>query len=344
MNKGLDYRTAGVDIDAGNRAVKMIAPWIKATRRPEVLSDIEGFAGLFRIDTERYPRPVMIAGTDGVGTKIKVAQMAGIHNTIGVDLVAMCVNDILVHGAEPLFFLDYLAVNRVVPEQVAKIVEGVARGCEEAGCSLIGGETAEMPGFYGPDEYDLAGFAVGVANEEQIITGKRVESGDVVIGLNSSGIHSNGFSLVRKILFEVASFSLDHYSDELGKTLAEELLTPTRIYVKSILPLLSRLEIKAQAHITGGGIAENLSRVIPQGLEARIRGSAWNPPPIFSLLARTGRVDYQEMWRTFNMGIGFVVVVKPDDFDEAMDALKEFGENPMHIGEIYPGDNRVVII
>lgn len=252
-SKGMDYRQAGVDIDEADRAVDLISSLVSSTRRPGVLSDIGGFAGFFRLDTERYPQPVLISGTDGVGTKLKVAQMAGVHDTVGIDLVAMCVNDILVSGAEPLFFLDYLAVGKLIPERVQEIVKGVAEGCKQAGCALIGGETAEMPGFYQEDEYDLAGFAVGVANQDQIVTGQGTARGDVIIGLASSGLHSNGYSLVRKIMFEKAGFKPEQHLDALGKSLGEELLTPTRIYVKSVLELMKTVEVKAMAHITGGG-------------------------------------------------------------------------------------------
>ena len=341
--KGLDYRQAGVDIDEADRAVSLISSLVKSTRRAEVLSDIGGFAGLFRLDTERYPRPVLISGTDGVGTKLKVAQMIGVHDTVGIDLVAMCVNDILVSGAEPLFFLDYLAVGKLVPEMVADIVKGVAEGCSQANCALIGGETAEMPGFYKDDEYDLAGFAVGVANEDQIITGQNTSAGDVIIGLASSGIHSNGYSLVRKILFDTVGYKPSTYIDDLGKTLAEELLTPTRIYVRSVLELMKSVEVKAMAHITGGGIPGNLKRVIPAGLQGHIDGSAWDIPPVFKLLAELGRVEWPEMFRTFNMGLGFMLIVSPGEADRAVALLRQRGEVASIVGEIRPGDDGVVI-
>jgi len=343
MSGSLDYRQAGVDIDEAERAVDLISSLVKSTRRPGVLSDIGGFAGFFRLDTERYPRPVLISGTDGVGTKLKVAQMTGVHDTVGIDLVAMCVNDILVSGAEPLFFLDYLAVGKLVPERVQEIVKGVAEGCRQANCALIGGETAEMPGFYQEDEYDMAGFAVGVANEDRIITGAGTAEGDVIIGLKSSGLHSNGFSLARKILFDRAGFEPDRYLDELGKTVGEELLTPTRIYVRSILEVLKVVDVKAIAHITGGGIPGNLKRVLPQGLEAHIARSAWTPPPIFKLLAELGQVEPEEMFRTFNMGMGFIIVVKPEEAETALSILGKMGESPVVLGEVRPGDRGVVI-
>lgn len=339
----MSYRQAGVDIEEADRAVGLISSLIKATRRPEVVSEIGGFAGLFKLDLERYPQPVLLSGTDGVGTKLKVAQITGIHDTIGIDLVAMCVNDILVYGAEPLFFLDYLAVGRLVPEQVADIVKGVAEGCRQAGCALIGGETAEMPDFYGVDEYDLAGFAVGVANHDAIINGKNTQAGDLIIGLASSGLHSNGYSLARKIVFERAGYGPDQVLEVLGRSVGAELLAPTRIYVKSIMHLINRVEVKAMAHITGGGIPGNLSRVIPSGLEGRVKTSSWTSPAIFKLLAEQGQVEIGEMYRTFNMGIGFIVVVSPEDVDVALAELQAMGENPWVIGEIAVGDRGVVL-
>lgn len=342
--KGISYRDAGVDIEAADLAVNRIIPWVNATRRPEVLSDIGGFAGFFRLDTRRYSKPVLVSGTDGVGTKLKIAQMAGVHTTVGVDLVAMCVNDILVHGAEPLFFLDYLAVGKVVPSTIEKIVAGIARGCKEAGCALIGGETAEMPGFYKEDEYDLAGFAVGVCDEDRIVTGQAIKEGDAVVGLASSGLHSNGYSLARKILFDVAGLRLEQNIPELGRTLKEELLTPTRIYVPGILKALESFEIHGMAHITGGGIPGNLSRVIPEGLSARISKKTWTPPPIFPLLKGLGRVEEEEMFRTFNMGIGFIVVVPSEQADPLVEALRGLEEQPFIIGEISAGEGRVILI
>ena len=343
MSRGLDYRQAGVDIDEAERAVDLISSLVKSTRRPGVLSDIGGFAGFFRLDTERYPRPVLISGTDGVGTKLKVVQMTGVHDTVGIDLVAMCVNDILVSGAEPLFFLDYLAVGKLVPERVQEIVKGVAEGCRQANCALIGGETAEMPGFYQEDEYDMAGFAGGVANEDQIITGERTAPGDVIIGLASSGLHSNGFSLARKILFDKAGYKPDQYLDSLGKSLGEELLIPTRIYVRSVMEVLKIADVKAMAHITGGGIPGNLKRVLPPGLEAHIARSAWTPPPIFGLLSELGQVEPEEMFRTFNMGMGFIIVVKPVEAETVLSALTRMGESPVVLGEVHPGKRGVVI-
>lgn len=339
----MSYRQAGVDIEEADRAVGLISSLIKGTRRPEVVSEIGGFAGLFKLDLERYPQPVLLSGTDGVGTKLKVAQITGIHDTIGIDLVAMCVNDILVYGAEPLFFLDYLAVGRLVPERVADIVKGVAEGCRQAGCALIGGETAEMPDFYGNDEYDLAGFAVGVANQDEIINGKNTQAGDMIIGLASSGLHSNGYSLARKIVFERAGYGPDQVPEALGRSVGSELLTPTRIYVNSIMHLMNCVEIKAMAHITGGGIPGNLSRVLPSGLEGRIKTSSWTSPAIFKLLAELGQVETGEMYRTFNMGIGFIVVVSPEEAEAALAELRAAGENPWVIGEMAVGDRGIVL-
>lgn len=339
----MSYKAAGVDIDAADQAVRLITPMVESTRRPEVLSRLGQFAGFFRLDTARYPKPVMVSGTDGVGTKLKVAQMAGIHDTVGIDLVAMCVNDILVHGAEPLFFLDYLAVGTVEPGQIADIVKGVTEGCRQAGCSLIGGETAEMPGFYDKGEYDMAGFAVGVVNEDEIVTGENIKPGDVIIGLASSGLHSNGYSLARKVMFEAAGLQYDTYVAELGKTVAEELLTPTRIYVKNMLNLIQALPVQGMAHITGGGLPENFVRILPQGLQARISAKSWEKPPVFEMLGRMGRVESHEMYRTFNMGIGYTVVVRPAEADQALHLLNEAGEKTAIIGEITEGERGVHI-
>lgn len=342
-NDGLDYKQAGVDIDAANRSVELIKQWVETTYRPEVLSGIGGFGGFFALDTSRYPNPVLVSGTDGVGTKLKIAQMMDIHNTVGIDLVAMCVNDILVHGAEPLFFLDYIALGKLKPHLVEDLVQGVSQGCLQAGCALIGGETAEMPGFYSEDEYDLAGFAVGVAERSRLLTGQSVEDGDLLIGLPSSGVHSNGYSLVRKVLLEKAGLTLDQHSNELGKTLGEELLTPTRIYVKPVLNLLQHVEVKAMAHITGGGLPENLQRSLPQGLGAQIDSKSMPASPIFDLIAHAGQVEKQEMYRTFNMGVGFIIITSPHYLDNALKYLRDEGENPIVIGRVCQQDGGVVI-
>ena len=332
---GYSYRDAGVDIQAGNEAVERIKPAVARTLRPEVLGGLGGFGGLFKLDLEKYPEPVLVSGTDGVGTKLRLAFQMNKHDSIGQDAVAMCVNDILVQGAEPLFFLDYLAVGKVEPGRVAEVVGGVARGCERAGCALIGGETAEMPGFYAEDEYDIAGFSVGVVNRNQLIDGSKIQAGDVLIGLASTGLHSNGYSLARKI-FETVP--LDKVFPELGEALGEALLRPTRIYVKSILPLLSGGKILGMAHITGGGLTDNIPRVLPPGLGVQIDTSAWEHPPIFTLLQRLGDVEWPEMYRTFNMGVGFVIIVHTEDGGKVCQKLAELGETCFVMGSVVPGE------
>ena len=307
----ITYKDSGVDIDAGNESVRLIKDAVRATYRAEVMGDLGGFGGLFAL--KKYNNPVLVSGTDGVGTKLKIAFMLDRHDTIGQDAVAMCVNDILVQGAEPLFFLDYLAVGRLEPEKVAEIVKGVARACKECNCALIGGETAEMSGFYASGEYDIAGFSVGVVEKNQLITPARVKAGDVLIGLPSSGLHSNGFSLVRKIVFDVKKFSVNDKIDELGKTIGEELLTPTRLYPAVCLPLIQKLgeKIHGLVHITGGGFYDNIPRALPENLGAEIELS-WEIPAIFKLLCDWGNVDWREMFRTFNCGIGMVLIVDRD--------------------------------
>jgi phosphoribosylformylglycinamidine cyclo-ligase len=332
------YKKAGVDIDAGNEAVRLMGTAVRSTFRPGVLSELGGFGGLFALDTHKYKEPVLVSGADGVGTKLKIAFMADKHDTIGQDAVAMCVNDILVQGAEPLFFLDYLAMGRLEPVKVAKIVGGVATGCRLAGCALLGGETAEMPGFYPDGEYDLAGFAVGAVDRQKIINGSGSQAGDSLIGLPASGLHSNGFSLARKIFFESARWSLDSYIAELGKTLGEELLTPTKIYVRPVLGLLEKIGVRGMAHITGGGLLENVPRCLPPGLGVSLKRQAWTVPPVFALLQRLGDVAEDEMFRTFNMGIGFVLVIAKDDADRAMTLLRAAGEAPLLLGEVVEGE------
>ncbi|MBR8658911.1 phosphoribosylformylglycinamidine cyclo-ligase [Brevibacillus sp. NL20B1] len=336
------YKQAGVDIEAGNEAVERMKKHVKRTFRPEVLTDLGGFGALFRLDVSRYKKPVLVSGTDGVGTKLKLAFAMDKHDTIGIDAVAMCVNDVVVQGAEPLFFLDYLACDKVIPEKIEAIVKGIADGCAQAGCSLIGGETAEMPGMYAEGEYDIAGFTVGVADEDKLITGADVKPGDVLVGLASSGVHSNGFSLVRKVLLADRGMSLHDHVDELGKTLGEELLTPTRIYVKPILSLLQSYEIKAMAHITGGGFTENIPRVLPEGTQAVIDVGSWPVLPIFRLVQEAGSINPADMYRTFNMGIGMVLVVKQDDVVNVIGTLQQMGEQPYLIGQIRAGERRVV--
>lgn len=340
-DKGLTYADAGVDIDAGNEAVKLMKEHVKRTFRPEVLTDIGGFGGLFALNTGKYKNPVLVSGTDGVGTKLMVAMLTDKHDTIGIDAVAMCVNDVLVQGAEPLFFLDYLAVGKLVPAKVADIVKGVAEGCLQAGCALIGGETAEMPGFYGEDEYDVAGFVVGVVDRDRIIDGSKIEVGDKVIGLPSSGLHSNGYSLARKVLLEVGKKSPGDYVQEFGRTLGEEILEPTRIYVKQILPLLDKFTIKGMAHITGGGLTENIPRVLPEGKKVVLNPLAWPEKPVFRLIRQLGKIDPAEMNRTFNMGIGMVLVVSVGEAPAVLANLSARGEEAYLIGEVTAGKAEV---
>ncbi|MGQ9511947.1 phosphoribosylformylglycinamidine cyclo-ligase [Thermodesulfitimonas sp.] len=339
--EGLTYAQAGVDIDAANRAVSLLKEIVRRTFRPEVLTDIGGFSGLCTIPA-KYREPVLVAGTDGVGTKLKVAFMSRKHDTVGIDAVAMCVNDILVTGAEPLFFLDYLAVGRLDPDEVAAIVAGVAEGCRRAGCALIGGETAEMPGFYAPGEYDLAGFAVGVVERRRIVDGRRIEPGDRVIGLPSSGLHANGFSLARKVFFELLGYTVRSYVPALGRTVGEELLTPTRIYVPVVLPLLERFDIRGMAHITGGGLTENIPRVLPPGLGVVLEPASWPVPPVFRFIQEHGGVAAAEMFRTFNMGVGYVLIVPPGEAAGLVEALAAQGEQAWVIGWVESGVSGVV--
>lgn len=327
----LSYRDAGVDIDAGDALVENIKPFAKRTMRPEVLGGIGGFGALVEI-SRKYREPVLVSGTDGVGTKLKLAFEWNRHDTVGIDLVAMSVNDILVQGAEPLFFLDYFACGKLDVAQATDVVKGIAAGCEQAGCALIGGETAEMPGMYPVGEYDLAGFAVGVVEKSQVITGRTIVPGDVVLGLASNGIHSNGYSLVRKII-ERAAPELDApFAD--GKTLREAVIAPTRIYVKPLLALMAAMPVKGMAHITGGGITENTPRVLPDNVVAEIDAGSWPQPPLFAWLQREGQVDAQEMYRTFNCGIGMVVIVAAEQADAARKLLSDAGETVYTIGKI----------
>lgn len=344
--KEIDYRQAGVDIAAGEAAVERIKGLARSTYRPEVLRDLGGFAGFFAPDLGGYRQPVLVSGCDGVGTKLKLAFAAGNHGTIGEDCVAMCVNDILVHGAEPLFFLDYLAVGKLQPEQVEQVVAGVARGCRIAGCALLGGETAEMPGFYEPGEYDLAGFAVGLVEREQLVDGRHIRAGDLLVGIASTGLHSNGYALARKVLLERGGFALDGRPAALGGlTLGEEMLRPTQIYVPGVLPLLKRFTVKGMAHITGGGIPGNLPRILPPGLQAVVESGSWKVPPVFELIAGSGPVSRREMFGTFNMGIGYIMVLSPEEAPRAVAALQESGLQAALIGRIaamaHDGQERV---
>lgn len=328
------YKDAGVDIDAGNEAVRLMRKHVRSTHRPEVLTDIGGFGGLFALNNKKYEEPVLVSGADGVGTKLKVAFLMDQHDTVGQDAVAMCVNDIVVQGAEPLFFLDYLAVGSLEPTKVADIVGGVAAGCRQAGCALIGGETAEMPGFYPEGEYDLAGFAVGVLDRKKIVDGSTTVPGDVVIGLPSTGLHSNGFSLARKVLLEKAGYTVDTHISELGKRLGEELLTPTKIYVQAVLAVLAKVNVRGMAHITGGGLPENIPRCLPDGLGVTLSEQAWTVPQIFTLIQMLGDVPKEDMFRTFNMGIGYTLIVPQDEATLAMEILQNAKEAPVLLGEV----------
>nr|WP_286680256.1 phosphoribosylformylglycinamidine cyclo-ligase [Tepidanaerobacter sp. EBM-49] len=339
--KRATYRDAGVDVDAGNRAVELMKEHVRSTYRPGVLGNLGSFGGFFQLDTKKYKEPVLVSGTDGVGTKLKIAFMMDKHDTVGIDGVAMCVNDIIVHGAEPLFFLDYIALGKLIPEKVADIVKGVSAGCKMAGCALIGGETAEMPGMYAEDEYDIAGFAVGAVEKSKVIDGSAIEKDDVVIGIASSGLHSNGFSLARKVFFEIGKFSSSDYIEELGRTLGEELLEPTKIYVKTV-ESLSKFDIHGMAHITGGGIIENLPRILPEGIHFSIKKGSWEIPPVFSLIQKIGQVSDKEMYRTFNMGIGYAVVVSCDAANEVLNVLQKNGEKAWIIGRAVKGKGGVV--
>lgn len=341
--KGLTYADAGVDIDAGNKAVELMKDSVKATYRPEVLGDLGGFGGLFSLMNSNIKKPILVSGTDGVGTKLRLAIMMNKHDTVGQDCVAMSINDVLVQGAEPLFFLDYIAVGKLDPVQVATIVKGVAHACEESGCVLLGGETAEMAGFYAKDDYDLAGFGVGIVDRDKVITGETIGAGDILIGLPSTGVHSNGFSLVRKIVFERQKMQLDQYVDELGMTIGECLLTPTRLYPRPCLPLIRNFDIKGMVHITGGGFYENIPRVLPKGIGVEIDVTTWPQLPIFGLLQKWGDVAKEEMYRTFNMGIGMILIVKADDVDAIMANLSERGEKAYIIGKTVQSDVRVTL-
>ena len=328
------YQEAGVDITLGNAFVDRIKPLIRKTFTPGVITDIGGFGGLFRLEASAFQRPILVSSTDGVGTKLKIAQGLNQHQTVGLDLVAMCVNDIIVQGATPLFFLDYLATGKMDLETLTAIVEGLVEGCRQAECALIGGETAEMPGLYAPEEYDLAGFVVGIVDQDQLIDGSRIQPGDRLIGLASNGLHSNGFSLVRKVFFTDQQFDPQLVLPELGGPLGEELLKPTRIYVKSVLSLLKKFRLNGLAHITGGGIVENLPRILPGNCQALIQGDSWDIPPIFPLLKKLGEISEEEMWRVFNNGLGMILVVSADQTLAIQEELFRLGEKTFLIGEI----------
>jgi phosphoribosylformylglycinamidine cyclo-ligase len=336
------YKEAGVDVTAGYKAVELMKAHVAKTMTSNVLSGLGGFGGLFELDTTGIEKPVLVSGTDGVGTKLKIAFLMDKHDTVGIDCVAMCVNDVICCGAKPLFFLDYIAVGKNYPEKVAQIVSGVAEGCVQSGSALIGGETAEMPGFYPVDEYDLAGFAVGVVDKSKILKPDEQKAGDVMIAIKSSGVHSNGFSLVRKVFTVSESNLARHYSD-IGTTLGECLLTPTKIYVKAVQSLLSAVKVKSISHITGGGFYENIPRSLPKGISAKIERNAVDVLPIFNLIAEIGKIPERDMFNTFNMGVGMTVVVDKNDADKAVEAIKAAGEEAYILGELVDSDEGVII-
>ena len=340
----MDYKKAGVDIEAGYKSVELMKKHVQATMRPEVLGGIGGFAGAFDLSAiKNMEEPILLSGTDGCGTKVKLAFVMDKHDTIGIDAVAMCVNDIACSGGEPLFFLDYIACGKNYPEKIATIVKGVAEGCIQSECALVGGETAEHPGLMEEDEYDLAGFAVGVVDKKDLINGSDMKPGDVLIGMASSGVHSNGFSLVRKV-FEMTKESLDTYYDELGKTLGEALLAPTRIYVKALKAVKNAgVKVKGCSHITGGGFYENITRMLPDGVRAVVKKDSYEVPAIFKLMQKTGDIEEQMMYNTYNMGIGMVVAVDPADVEKTMAAMKEAGDTPYIIGQIEAGEKGVTL-
>ncbi len=340
----MDYKSAGVDIEAGYRSVELMKKYVSETVRPEVLGGIGGFSGAFSLKAIKdMEEPVLLSGTDGVGTKIKAAFLMDRHDTVGIDCVAMCVNDVACAGGEPLFFLDYIACGKNIPEKIAEIVKGVAEGCKQAGCSLVGGETAEHPGLMPEDEYDVAGFTVGVADKKDMITGENLKAGDVLIGLASTGIHSNGFSLIRKV-FPMTKESLETYYDELGATLGETLLTPTRIYVKALKSIKDAgVKVKACSHITGGGFYENIPRMLKDGVNAEVDLKSFPVPPIFKLLQEKGGISDQMMYNTYNMGLGMILAVDPADVDAAMEAAKAAGDTPYVVGKIVEGEKGVTL-
>lgn len=340
----MDYKNAGVDIEAGYKSVELMKQHVKGTMRPEVLGGLGGFSGAFSMSAFKdMEKPTLVSGTDGVGTKLKLAFLLNKHDTVGIDCVAMCVNDIACAGGEPLFFLDYIACGKNYPEKIASIVKGVADGCKQSNAALIGGETAEMPGFYPEDEYDLAGFAVGVVDEKDLITGQSIKAGDTLIGIASSGVHSNGFSLVRKV-FEMTAESLNTYYDELGKTLGEALIVPTKIYVKALRTVKEAgVTIKGCSHITGGGFYENIPRMLPEGIRAKVKKDSYEIPAIFKLLQKTGGIADEMMYNTYNMGLGMILAVDPDDVDKTMEAIRAAGETCYVVGECEAGDKGVTL-
>ena len=340
----MDYKNAGVDIEAGYKSVELMKEHVKKTMRPEVVGGLGGFSGAFSLKKiKEMENPVLLSGTDGCGTKVKLAFLLDKHDTIGIDCVAMCVNDVACAGGEPLFFLDYIACGKNYPEKIATIVSGVAEGCKQSGCALVGGETAEHPGLMPEEEYDLAGFSVGVVDEKDIITGKELKAGDVLIGMASSGVHSNGFSLVRKV-FKMDKETLNTYHEELGKTLGEALLAPTRIYVKALRSIKEAgVRVRACSHITGGGFYENVPRMLPEGKHAVIEKASYPIPPIFTMLAKEGNIEEEMMYNTFNMGLGMVLAVDPSDVDKTMEAIKAAGDTPYVVGKVEDGEKGVTL-
>lgn len=340
----MDYRKAGVDIEAGYKSVELMKGYVKGTERPEVLGGIGGFSGAFSAAALKgMEKPVLLSGTDGVGTKLKLAFLMDRHDTVGIDCVAMCVNDVACAGGEPLFFLDYIACGRNVPEKIAEIVKGVAEGCKQAGAALVGGETAEHPGLMPEEEYDLAGFSVGIADEKDLITGEHIKEGDILIGMASSGVHSNGFSLVRRV-FDMTRESLDTYYEELGATLGDTLLAPTKIYVKALKSVKDAgVKVRGASHITGGGFYENIPRMLPEGIRAEIKKDSYEVPPIFRLLQKKGDIEEHVMYNTYNMGLGMVLAVSPEDADITMEAIRKAGEVPYRVGICMAGEKGVDI-
>ncbi len=341
--KPLTYAGSGVDIAAGEEAVERIKALARSTFTPRVLADLGSFGGMFQPNFTDYPAPVLVSSTDSVGTKVKLAFMTGIHNTVGEDLVNHCINDILVHGARPLFFLDYIGIDKVVPDTIAALVDGLSRGCRNAGCALIGGETAELPGFYQPGEYDLVGFVVGVVDRNRIINGNTIEPGDVCIGLGSTGLHTNGYTLARKVAFEIAGLKPNDRVDELGATVADALMAVHRCYAPTIFKLLDDTTVHGMAHITGGGIAGNLKRILPDNCRAVIDRSTWTVPPLFTWLKQTGDIDSDDIWGAFNMGIGYILVVPQREAEAALKRVRAAGEEAWIIGNIEQGDRSVVL-
>ncbi len=334
MSKKISYKEAGVDIAAGEEAVAKIKELVRSTFTPQVLTDIGKFGGFYSLESEEYKEPVLVSSIDGVGTKLKVAFMTGVHNSVGEDLVNHCVNDILVGGAKPLFFLDYVGTGKLKPETVKELISGMVRGCRQVNCALIGGEMAEMPGFYQKGEYDVAGCIVGLVEKSRIIDGSLIKKGNLLVGLPSNGLHTNGYSLTRKVLFEKAGFNTDTYITELGTTVGDELLKVHRCYFNSVYPILKKVDIKGMSHITGGGIIGNTKRILPEGLSLKIHWRNWTIPPIFNLIQREGNVADEEMRRTFNLGIGFIIIVEEKNVDFLMEELKERGEKPLIVGEV----------